>query len=126
VLRQPLDAGAVSGKRCFTGRQFALEDGFYEIVTDDVLVSAPEEHQDTAAVLAALDSIVACRAQTHELHATAIITLTDSIISHTGSIAGWRCAPYESMLARLAQTRRAIQTSWECRFSPQHRLSQQA
>lgn len=118
VLRQPLDAGAVSGTRCFTGRQFALEDGFYEIVTDDVLVSAPEEHQDTAAVLAALDSIAACRAQTRELHATAIITLTDSIVSH--AMIYWPdggAPPYESMLARLTQMHgEPFQTAWGVPF----------
>src|SRR5439155_15193932 len=56
VLRQPLNPRAVVGQRCFTARQFALEDGFYSIVTDDALFNVPHEHQDTAAVLAALDS----------------------------------------------------------------------
>lgn len=104
VLRQPLDSHAFVGQHCFTGRQLALEDGFYEIVTDDILFSVPEEHQDTTAVLAALDLFTACRVHTHELKATAIITLLDSVVEH--ALVYWPdgdAPPYERMLAMLTR-----------------------
>ena len=82
VLRRPLNPRVLTGKLCFTGRQLALEDGAFDIVTDDILVSAPEEHQDTAAVLASLDQFMVCRGRTRDRGATAIITLLDSVVGH--------------------------------------------
>lgn len=82
VLRQPLSPRAVADQRCSTARQFALERGHFSIVADDVLFSVPDEHQDTAAVLAALDSFTVCRATTRELGASAIITLSDGLVEH--------------------------------------------
>jgi hypothetical protein len=105
VLRQPLNPRAVSDPLCLTGRQLALEDGFYEIVTDDILFSVPDEHQDTAAVLAALDSFTACKAHTRELNAMAIITLSDSVVEH--ALFYWPDGDgptYERMLASLTET----------------------
>ncbi len=105
VLRQPLNPRAVAGQRCFTARQFALEDGFYSIVADDALFSVPDEHQDTAVVLAALDSFTVCRAHTRELNATAIITMLDSAVGHALiSWPGGNAPAYDSMLAMLTQT----------------------
>ena len=105
VLRQPLNPRAVVGRRCFTARQFALEDGFYSIVTDDALLSVPHEHQDTAAVLAALDSFMVCRAHTRELNASVIITFLDSAVAD--ALISWpegHPPAHDSMLARLTQT----------------------
>jgi hypothetical protein len=114
VLRQPLNPAAVLGQRCFTGRQFALEDGFYDIVTDDILFSVPSEHQDTAAVLAALDSFPACRVRTRELNATAIVTLSDSVVGH--ALIDWPgggAPTYESMVRALTQTfGEPFQSAW--------------
>ena len=105
VLRQPLNPRAVVGQRCFTARQFALEDGFYSIVTDDALFDVPHEHQDTAAVLAALDSFTVCRAHTREVNASAIITLLDSAVADALlSWPGGNAPAYDSMLVRLTQT----------------------
>ena len=105
VLRQPVNPRAVVGQRCFTARQFALEDGFYSIVTDDALLSVPHEHQDTAAVLAALDSFTVCRAHTRELNASAIITLLDSAVAD--ALISWpdgNAPAYDRMLATLTHT----------------------
>ncbi len=105
VLRQPLNPRAVAGQRCFTARQFALEDGFYSIVTDDALLSVPHEHQDTAAVLAALDSFTVCRAHTRERNASVIITLLDSAVAD--ALISWpdgNSPAYDSMLATLTRT----------------------
>lgn len=118
VLRQPLNTGVLSGQHCFTGRQFALEDGFYEIVADDILLSAPEEHQDTAAVLAALDSFTVCRGRTRELDATAIVTLSDSVVAHV--IIYWpdgNAPSYDRMFATVtASFGEPYQNAWGVRY----------
>jgi hypothetical protein len=100
-----LNPRAVAGQRCFTARQFALEDGFYSIVTDDALFNVPHEHLDTAAVLAALDSFTVCRAHTRERNASAIITLLDSTVAD--ALISWpdgNAPAYDSMLAMLTHT----------------------
>ena len=105
VLRQPLNPRAVVGERCFTARQFAFEGKSYSIVTDDALFSVPHEHQDTAAVLAALDSFTVCRAHTRERNASAIITLLDSAVAD--ALISWpdgNAPVYDRMLATLTQT----------------------
>jgi hypothetical protein len=118
VLREPLNAQAVSYRRCVTGRSFAYEDGDYDIVTDDILFSAPEEHQDTSAVLASLDLFAACRVHTRELNATAIITLSDSVVEH--ALIYWPDgdAPvYDSVLATLTQAYgEPFQNAWGVRY----------
>jgi len=82
VLRQPLSPSAVADQRCFTARRFANEGGYFSIVADDALFSVPDEHQDTAAVMAALDSFTVCKATTRELGASAIITLSGGVVEH--------------------------------------------
>ena len=82
VLRQPLSPSAVADQRCFTARRFASERGYFSLMADDALFSVPDEHQDTAAVLAALDSFTVCRATTRELGASAIITLSGGVVEH--------------------------------------------
>lgn len=82
VLRKPLNAGAFTHHRCFGAREFAFLNGAYSIVSDDVLFGVPHEHQDTGAVLAALDSFTVCAGQTRELNALAFVTLSDSVVGH--------------------------------------------
>jgi len=103
-LRQPLKLDAFSARRCWTGREFATEDGEYDIVTDDILVDAPEEHQDTAAVLAALEQFTACVVVTKELDAGAIVTIADSVVAH--ALISWPeggAPAYDSMLVTLTR-----------------------
>ncbi|HJU69553.1 MAG TPA: hypothetical protein VJ650_15035 [Gemmatimonadaceae bacterium] len=80
VLRRPIDPSAVEIDRCVNGRAFALRDGPYRITTDDVLLSVPHEHQDTTAVLAALDSVTACVVVSRTRHFSAVLTLRDSVV----------------------------------------------
>ena len=106
VLRQPLHADAFVRQHCSSARQFAFRRGSYSIVTDDVLFGTPHEHGDTAAVLAALDSFTVCAVETKELNATAIVTLSDSVV--TGAHVFWpdesRAPEYDRILASLQQT----------------------
>lgn len=106
ALRQPLHVDAFVRQRCSSARQFAFRRGSYSIVTDDVLFGTPHEHQDTAAVLAALDSFTVCAVETKELNATAIVTLFDSVV--TGAHVFWpdesRAPEYDRVLASLQQT----------------------
>ena len=106
ALRQPLHADAFVRQRCSSARQFAFRRGSYSIVTDDVLFGTPHEHEDTAAVLAALDSFTVCAVETKELNATAIVTLRDSVV--TGAHVFWpdesRAPEYDRVLASLQQT----------------------
>ena len=117
VLRQRLDTGALSGTRCITGREFALERG-YRVTRDDVLLSVYDEHQDTTAVLAALDSFTACRGRTREFHATAIVTLSDSVVGHVMLYWPDGDAPsYDRMVATLAEMYgEPHQNSWGVRY----------
>lgn len=105
ALRQPLHADAFVRQHCSSARQFAFRRGSYSIVTDDVLFSTPHEHEDTAAVLAALDSFTVCAVETKELNATAIVTLRDSVV--TGAHVFWpdesRAPEYDAILATLQQ-----------------------
>jgi len=118
VLRQPLESGVLAGRLCFSGRQFALEDGFYHITSDDILIPAPEEHRDTAAVLAALDSFTVCKGRSRELDATAIVTLLDSVVGH--AMFYWpdgRAPTYDAMLATLTRTNgEPYQNAWGVRY----------
>lgn len=118
VLRRPLDRAAIFGGRCISGRQFALMDGTYDIVSDDILASATEEHQDTAAVLAALDSLTACMTRTRERGATAVITLVDTIVGH--AVIYWPDGgdpSYDSMVVTLAgMYGEPYQNPWGVRF----------
>ncbi len=106
ALRQPLHADAFVRQHCSSARQFAFRRGSYSIVTDDVLFGVPHEHQDTAAVLAALDSFTVCAVETKELNATAIVTLRDSVV--TGAHVFWpdesRAPEYDRILASLQHT----------------------
>lgn len=118
VLRQPLNPDTISTQRCYTGRGFAYEDGEYEIVTDDILFSAPEEHHDTSAVLAALDQFTACRISTRELSATAVVTLSDSVVEH--AVIYWPRGDgpsYDRMLAILIRMYgEPFQNAWGVRY----------
>ena len=118
VLRHRIDTAAVFAGRCLTGRQFALMDGKYDIVSDDILASATEEHQDTASVLSALDSLTACITRTRELGATAIVTLSDSVVGHV--LAFWpngNGPSYDRMIAMLTtEYGEPYQNSWGVRF----------
>jgi hypothetical protein len=113
-----LDPQAVSSRRCFTGRGFAYEDGRYDIVTDDILFSAPEEHQDTTAVLEALDLFTACRVHTRELSADAVITLSDSLVEHATIYWPEGEGPsYDRMLAMLTDMfGEPFQNPWGVRY----------
>jgi len=114
VLRQPLNPRAVADQRCFTARQFALERGHFSVVADDVLFSVPDEHEDTAAVLAALDSFTVCRATTHEFRASAIITLSDGVVEHV--LISWPDGNAPTLASIRAQLTRAfgepLQSAW--------------
>lgn len=81
-LRKPLNAVAFSRHACTGARDFAYRRGFYSTVTDDVLFGVPHEHQDTIAVLAALDSFTVCVGETRDLNAIAIVTLFDSVVGN--------------------------------------------
>jgi hypothetical protein len=82
VLRHSLDPGAFNRESCVGARDFAFRRGVYSIVTDDVLFGVPHEHQDTTAVLAALDSFTVCVGETRELNATAVVTISDSVVAN--------------------------------------------
>lgn len=104
TLRQRLNPGAVSAQRCSTGREFALEDGVFDIVADDILFSAPEEHQDTSAVLAALAQFTACAVLTREGNAAAIVTIADSLVGN--ALITWPeggAPSYDEMVTTLTQ-----------------------
>ena len=79
-LRRPINGSAVEIDQCMSGRQFAFRTGRYRITTDDALMSVPHEHQDTAAALAALDSVSACFVTSRTKHFTALLTLRDSLV----------------------------------------------
>jgi hypothetical protein len=81
-LRRPITGSAVEIHQCMSGRQFAFRGGRYRITTDDALMSVPHEHQDTAAVLAALDSVTACFVTSRTKHFTALLTVRDSVVTH--------------------------------------------
>jgi len=81
-LRKPFNPAAFSRQACVGARDFAYRRGSYSIVTDDVLFGVPHEHQDTLAVLAALDSFTVCVGETRDLNATAVVTLVDSVVGH--------------------------------------------
>jgi hypothetical protein len=82
TLRKPLNPAAFTRQRCVNGRAFAFIFGHYSVVSDDALFSVPHEHDDSAAVLAALDSFTVCIVETRELSALAFVTLDDSLVSH--------------------------------------------
>jgi len=82
VLGKRFDAAAFTRSLCVPARDFAFRGGSYSIVTDDVLFAVPHEHEDSADVLAALDSFTVCVGETRELNATAIVTLSDSIVGN--------------------------------------------
>jgi hypothetical protein len=82
VLREPFNAASFSRQTCVNARDFALRRGSYSTVADDVLFSVPHEHQNTAAVLEALDSFTVCVGETREFDATAVVTLSDSVVGN--------------------------------------------
>lgn len=82
VLGEPFNPVAFTRQTCVRARDFAFRSGSYSIVTDDVLFGVPHEHQDTTAVLAALDSFTVCVGETRELNATAVVTLSDSVVGN--------------------------------------------
>ncbi len=82
VLGKVFNPSAFTQATCVSARAFAFRRGSYSIVTDDVLFGVPHEHPDTTAVLAALDSFTVCVGETRELGATAVVTLSDSIVGN--------------------------------------------
>jgi len=82
VLRKPFNPLAFTRHTCLGARDFAYRPGPYSIVTDDILFEPPHEHEDTADVLAALDSFTVCVGETRELNATAVVTLSDSVVGN--------------------------------------------
>jgi hypothetical protein len=81
ALRQPIDGSAVEIDQCMSGRQFAFRAGRYRITTDDALLNVPHEHQDSGAVLAALDSVTACFVSSRTRRFAAFLTLRDSLVT---------------------------------------------
>ena len=106
VLAKRFNPAAFTRQTCVRAREFAFRRGSYSIVTDDVLFGVPHEHQDTTAVLAALDSFTVCVGETRELHATAVVTLSDSVVGNAHMF--WpvpREAPaFDSLLRMLRET----------------------
>ena len=104
-LRRPLDPSAFTRQACVGARDFAYRRGSYSIVTDDVLFGVPHEHQDTLAVLAALDSFTVCVGQTRELNATAVVTLFDSVAgnAHVFWPEGHPAPDYDRLLTMLTE-----------------------
>ena len=82
VLGKVFNPAAFTRQSCVRARDFAFRRGSYSVVTDDVLFGVPHEHEDSAAVLAALDSFTVCVGETQELRATVIVTLSDSIVGN--------------------------------------------
>jgi hypothetical protein len=104
-VRKPWNPAAFVRQTCSSARAFAFRRGSYSIVADDVLFSVPHEHQDTTAVLAALDSFTVCVGETRELNATAVVTLSDSVVGHAHIF--WpdqrRAPDYDRMLTTLTK-----------------------
>jgi len=88
---------------CMSGRAFATSGGRYDIVTDDVLFRSPHEHSDSAAVLAALDSVTVCVGRPERPAGYVLVALVDSVIVKLGfSWADSAGSPaYDSLIAPL-------------------------
>jgi len=106
VLGERFNPAAFTRQACVRARDFAFRRGSYSIDTDDVLFGVPHEHQDTTVVLAALDSFTVCVGETRELNATAVVTLSDSIVgnAHIFWPVASQAPEFDRMLTILRQT----------------------
>ena len=105
-LGQVFNPVAFTRQACVRARDFAVRRGSSSIVTDDVLFGVPHEHQDTTAILAALDSFTVCAGETRELNATAVLTLSDSVVGNAHIF--WpvpsEAPEFDSLLRMLRET----------------------
>jgi hypothetical protein len=106
VLGKRFNPVAFTRQTCVRARAFAFRRGSYSIVTDDVLFGVPHEHEDTTAVLAALDSFTVCMGETRELNARAVVTLSDSVVGNAHFF--WsipsQAPAFDSLLRVLSET----------------------
>jgi hypothetical protein len=80
VLGGPAPAEQWRTWRCGSGRAFATRGGRYRITSDDILFRSPHEHSDSAAVLAALDSVQVCFGQLQQWRASLMAVIVDSAL----------------------------------------------
>jgi hypothetical protein len=106
ALGKRFNPAAFTRQTCVNARDFAFRRGSFSIVTDDVLFGVPHEHEDTTAVLAALDSFTVCVGETRELNATAVVTLSDSVVgnAHVFWPVPSQTPEFDSLLRLLSQT----------------------
>lgn len=106
VLGKLFNPVSFTRQACVSARDFAFRRGVYSVVTDDVLFGVPHEHEDTTAVLAALDSFTVCVGETRELNASAVVTLSDSIVgnAHIFWLVASQAPAFDRMLTMLRET----------------------
>jgi hypothetical protein len=81
-LRAPIDTAQVRVLQCMTGRQFAMLEGRFDRVADDVLFHVPHEHSDSTKILAVLDAATLCAVRSSERpDAIAMVTtVADTVV----------------------------------------------